>query len=93
LNRKNIFLQGIILIAITMVANVILANRIFSERIEKISNAQSSLVRSIDHVFTALTYMEKNSSQEFSEKIKEELDQARETLRSPELLKIRREAL
>jgi hypothetical protein len=90
MNRKNIFIQGIILIAITMVANVILANRIFSERIGEITAGHNSLVRSVDHIFTALTYMERNSNKEFDEKIKAELDEARKSLRSPELLRIRR---
>ena len=91
MNRKMIFVQGVIIIAFTMVANVILSNWIFSERIEKIKAGQNSLVRSIDHIFTALTYLEKNSTTDIHDKVIYELDEARKTLRAPELISIRRE--
>lgn len=91
MNRKVIFIQGMILIVITIVINIILANQIFSERIIEVNKGQASLVRSIDHIFTALTYLEKTSQSQLSAGFKDEMDKARETLRSPELIKIRRE--
>ncbi len=83
-------IQGMILIAITMVLNIVLANFLFSERIDKVHATQNSLLRSVDHIFTALTYLEKDKEIKLNDGAKKELDKARESLREPELLKIRR---
>ena len=91
MSRKLIFVQGIILIGITMIANVILSNWIVSKRIVEIKAGQISLVRSVDHIFTALTYMERDTNKDISEKVTLELDAARSYLRAPDLIKIRRE--
>ncbi len=90
MNRKVIFIQGIILITITMLANVVLTNWFLSKRIVDYTNVQNSVIRSVDHIFTALTYMERNTNAEFNDKIKHELESARESLRTPELMTIRR---
>jgi hypothetical protein len=87
MNRKLVLIQGIILITIILVANVLLTNWFISERIEEIKVRQDSMVRSLDHIYTALTYMEMSSS---NEKVKYELDAAKESLRAPELMMIRR---
>lgn len=91
MNRKMIFLQGLVLITITMIANVLLTNWIISKRTEEIKTKQNSLIRSVDHIFTALTYMERNTGKELNDKINFQLEAARKTLRSPELMNIRRE--
>ena len=90
MDRKRVLIQGAILIAITMVSNIFLTNWIFTERIKDVQSGQRSLADSADHIFTALTYMERNSKNEFNSQIKRELDEARKSLRAPELISIRR---
>ena len=90
MSRKKIFIQGLILIVVITVTNFFLTNYIFSKRIIEFKKGQTAAVRSIDHIFTALTYIERNPNGEFNDKIKQELDEARAFLRAPELLKIRR---
>lgn len=90
MNRKLIFIQGIILITITIVANMLLANWIFTKRFSEYVAIQSSLVLSTDHIFTALIYMERGVGPELSDKVKLELEAARKSLRAPELMTVRR---
>ena len=92
MNGKQVFFQGIALITIILITNVILTNWIFSDRVEQIKIRQNSMVRSIDHVYTALRYMERNSNKDFNEKVIYELDAAKKSLRAPELITIRRKA-
>jgi len=92
MKSKQVFFQGILLITIILTANVILTNWNFSYRVEKIKTRQSSMIRSIDHMYTALRYTERNSNKDFNEQIKRELDAAKKSLRAPDLITIRREA-
>ncbi len=90
MSRKIFFIQGIILIAITMIANTVLTNWMISRRMADEIKIQNSLIRSSDHIFTALTYMQRELSGEHNAKIDEELSKARESLRTPELISLRR---
>ena len=90
MNRKNILIQGIIIIVITMATNIFLANCIFSERISGVIAAQNAIATATDSIFTALTYMEKESTHKYKDKITEELSAAKKSLMNPQLLIIRR---
>ncbi len=73
-----------------MATNIFLANRIFSERISSVVAAQNAIASATDSIFTALTYMEKDSTHKYKDKIEEELNAAKQSLMNPQLLKMRR---
>lgn len=76
-----------------MATNIFLANRIFSQRISSVITAQNAIASATDNIFTALTYIEKDSSHKFKDKIKEELAAAKLSLMDSELLKMRRSSV